>query len=43
VHSITDQQLDEILDLGRQKASQIARATLQQVFERTGLTGSAKR
>jgi tryptophanyl-tRNA synthetase len=43
VHSITDQQLDEILDLGRQKASQIARATLQQVFERTGLTCSAKR
>ena len=42
VHSISDQQLDEILDLGRQKASQIARATLQQVFERTGLTGSAK-
>ena len=43
VHAITDQQLDEILDLGRQKASQIARVTLQQVFERTGLTGSLKR
>ena len=43
VRAITDQQLDEILDLGRQKASQIARATLQQVFERTGLAGSLKR
>jgi tryptophanyl-tRNA synthetase len=43
VRAITDQQLDEILDLGRQKASRIARPTLQQVFERTGLTGPAKR
>ena len=43
VRAISDQQLDEILDHGRQKASQIARATLQQVFERTGLTGYTKR
>jgi tryptophanyl-tRNA synthetase len=43
VRAITDPQLDEILDLGRQKASRIARPTLQQVFERTGLTGPAKR
>ena len=43
VRAISDQQLDQILDHGRQKASQIARATLQQVFERTGLTGSHRR
>lgn len=47
VRAITDKELDEILDLGRQKASRIARATLQQVFERTGLTtnwaGAGKR
>jgi tryptophanyl-tRNA synthetase len=43
VRAITDPQLEEILDLGRQKASRIARPTLQQVFERTGLTGPAKR
>ena len=43
VHEITDEQLDEILEQGREKASRIARVTLQQVFERTGLTGSHKR
>jgi len=43
VQAITDAELDEILDQGRQKASRIARATLQQVFERTGITGVVKR
>jgi tryptophanyl-tRNA synthetase len=43
VRAITDEQLDELLDLGRQKASQIARVTLQQVYERTGLTGTSRR
>jgi tryptophanyl-tRNA synthetase len=43
VREITDEQLDSILDAGREKASRIARATLAQVFERTGLTGVARR
>jgi tryptophanyl-tRNA synthetase len=43
VREITDEELDRILDAGREKASGIARATLQQVFERTGLTGVARR
>ena len=43
VREITDEELDTILDAGREKASRIARATLSQVFERTGLTGVAKR
>jgi tryptophanyl-tRNA synthetase len=43
VRGISDEELDEILERGREKASQIARATLKQVFERTGLTGSLKR
>ncbi|HEY2963517.1 MAG TPA: tryptophan--tRNA ligase [Pyrinomonadaceae bacterium] len=43
VRAITNEELDEILDQGRQKASRIARATLQRVFERTGLTGAVKR
>jgi len=43
VREITDEELDQILDQGRQKASSIARPTLQQVFERTGLTGVVKR
>jgi tryptophanyl-tRNA synthetase len=43
VREITDEQLDRILDEGREKASSIARATLQQVFERTGLKGVARR
>ena len=43
VREITDDQLDQILEQGREKASQIARVTLQQVFERTGLTGSRRR
>jgi tryptophanyl-tRNA synthetase len=43
VREITDEQLDRILDAGREKASSIARATLSQVFERAGLTGVARR
>jgi tryptophanyl-tRNA synthetase len=43
VREISDEELDRVLDEGREKASRIARATLQQVFERSGLTGVAKR
>jgi tryptophanyl-tRNA synthetase len=43
VREISDEELDRILDHGRQKASRIARPTLRQVFERTGLTGTARR
>lgn len=43
VREITDEELDGILDQGRQKASSIARPMLQQVFERTGITGVVKR
>jgi len=43
VREIGDEQLDEILSHGAAKASRIARATLQQVFERTGLAGTARR
>ena len=43
VKEISDEQLDEILNRGREKASRIARGTLQQVFDRTGLTGSLRR
>ncbi len=43
VREISDEELDAILERGREKASRIARATLQQDFERTGLTGSLKR
>jgi tryptophanyl-tRNA synthetase len=37
VHEITDEQLDRILDRGREKAQQIASVTLKEVFQRTGL------
>src|ERR1700741_146059 len=37
VREITDEQLDHILDQGCEKARQIASATLEQVFEKTGL------
>ena len=37
VGEITDEQLDTILDQGRDKAEQIASVTLDQVFQRTGL------
>ena len=43
VRDISDEQLDQLLDQGREKASRIARPTLREVFERTGLTGSMKR
>jgi len=43
VREISEEQLDAILDTGREKASRIARPTLKQVYERTGLTGAAKR
>lgn len=43
VREISDEELDQILEKGREKASRIARATLQDVFERTGLTGVARR
>ena len=37
VNEITDQRLDEILERGRAKASKIAGATLDQVYERVGI------
>ena len=37
VKETSDEQLDAILDQGREKAEQIASVTLKQVFERTGL------
>ena len=43
VREIGDEELDGILERGREKASQIARTTLQQVFERTGLKGAPRR
>lgn len=43
VREISDEELNKVLDEGRQKASRIARATLQQVFERTGLSGITRR
>ena len=43
VREITDEQLDEILAEGREKASRIASATLREVYERTGLTGAPRR
>lgn len=42
VREITDEQLDEILAQGREKASRIAGATLREVYERTGLTGAPR-
>ena len=38
VREITDEQLDEILAQGREKARRIASVTLEKVFQRTGLT-----
>ena len=37
---ISDERLDEILTFGRDKARNIAKATLDDVFERTGLRGT---
>jgi tryptophanyl-tRNA synthetase len=38
VREITDERLDQILDQGRQKAQTIASVTLDQVFQRTGIS-----
>jgi tryptophanyl-tRNA synthetase len=43
VREITDEQLDTILEQGREKASSIARVTLREVYERTGLIGTMRR
>jgi tryptophanyl-tRNA synthetase len=40
LREISDERLDEILTLGRDKARIIAKATLNEVFDRTGLTGT---
>ena len=40
LREISDEQLDQILKLGRDKARDIAKVTLGEVFERTGLKGS---
>jgi len=40
LREISDERLDEILTLGRDKARNIAKATLNEVFDRTGLTGT---
>ena len=43
VREISDEQLDAILDQGRDKAKQVAATTLNQVFRLTGLARSSKR
>jgi len=43
VNEISDDQLDNILNHGREKAQKIAAVTLSRVFERTGLVGARKR
>ena len=43
VREITDEQLDQILDQGCEKARQVASATLDQMLRRTGLARSSKR
>jgi tryptophanyl-tRNA synthetase len=43
VREISDEELDRILDEGREKATRIARPTLRKTFENVGLAGSAKR
>jgi tryptophanyl-tRNA synthetase len=40
VQEISEERLDEILTFGREKARVIAKQTLQDVFDRTGLTGT---
>lgn len=42
ITEITDEALDKILSTGRDKAREIARTTLHQVFDRMGLAGSGK-
>src|ERR1044072_5067866 len=43
VREISDEELDRILDEGREKATRIARPTLRKAFEHVGLAGAAKR
>lgn len=43
VREISDEELDRILDEGREKATRIARPTLRKAFENVGLAGAAKR
>jgi len=43
VREISDEELNRILDEGREKATRIARPTLRKAFENIGLAGSAKR
>jgi hypothetical protein len=38
VREITDEQLDQILGQGADKAREIATVTLEQVFQKTGLS-----
>ena len=40
VNEISEERLDEILTLGKEKARAIAHPTLQDVFDRTGVTGT---
>jgi tryptophanyl-tRNA synthetase len=40
VREITDADLDHILNQGREKAANIAGATLKQVFEKMGIVGA---
>jgi tryptophanyl-tRNA synthetase len=42
VRGISDDQLNQILEVGRDKASKIAATTLKQVFSNLGITGAAK-
>ena len=39
VREITDERLDDLLEQGRDKARKIAKATLAQVYQRTGIAG----
>jgi tryptophanyl-tRNA synthetase len=43
VREIGDEELNRILDEGREKATRIARPTLRKAFENVGLAGAAKR
>ncbi|HEY8226974.1 MAG TPA: tryptophan--tRNA ligase [Pyrinomonadaceae bacterium] len=40
VREISEERLDQILTLGKEKARTIAKQTLREVFDRTGLTGT---
>jgi tryptophanyl-tRNA synthetase len=43
VREISDEELNKILDVGREKATRIARPTLRKAFENVGLAGAARR